>query len=613
MYKIEYGVVNTVQFKKKEGQLICSLCHKNPSYVPCEARRYMVIKGSHVQVFHYGNHTCAVKRPAHSGTKEDIKEYLRKNPSAKPSQVQSAYILSMVRNREDWDKVDKQARDLLNTKWISNRKQEVRKETEPYGHNFEAVAHFKQYCDVKDPFYIYKMNDTRGNPDRPSFVFKTSTLKAKIAISMDKDKEHFLAQEFCFFDGKHKRAKGYVTLTASVYHPLLRRQIPLATMEAVSENTENVTLFWELFNEVLVKVSGGTATVFNPIGWCTDMAGSNLSAIRKVFGDSAVNRIKTCEFHFKESVNRRSQKLSKSKATQFKDMSIKLLECETPESYDALKQQLSELISEETEESQLKAWLKWWDLRRGFIFRAFAPSGPRMNQAESVHGGWAQKDPPYMTLLKVAEADVRESKLLDVEYEGIRVGTATGGKGPSGTERQRNTYNREIEAAKKLGEEMFTNGRTIEEDSSHRPPSAKRKPNKKAPDNQRIKKRAGHQPTVTEQGTPAEPIPPYVRLPAPARPKPQFGTFVIGLLQYQHPSVKVCYGCGGELKPSGRIPDPPNDLIIVSGDKRSYYDTQTKKVKQSELVSNVYFHLNPNCVTVRISFSLLDLLRFQMM
>ena len=236
-----------------------------------------------------------------------------------------------------------------------------------------------------------------------------------------------------------------------------------------------------------------------------------------------------------------------------------------------------------------------------------------MNQVDSVHGSWAQKDPPYMTLLKVAETDVRESKFLDVEYEGIRVWTATGRKGPSGTERQRITYNREIEAAKKLGEEMFTDGRTIEEDSSHRPPSAKRKPNKKAPNNQRIKKRAGHQPTVTEQRTRAEPIPPYVRLPTPARPKPQFGTFVIGFLQFQHPSVKVCYGCGGELKPSGRIPDPPNNLIVVSGDKRFYYDTQTKKVKQCELVSNVYFHLNPNCVTVRHQFSLLDSLRFQMM
>ena len=187
--------------------------------------------------------------------------------------------------------------------------------------------------------------------------------------------------------------------------------------------------------------------MFNPIGWCTDMAGSNLSAIRKVFGDSAVNRIKTCEFHFKESVDLRCRKLSNDKAKQFKDTTIKLLECESPECYDDLKEQLLKFMSGETEESQLKSWFKWWDSRRGFIFRAFAPSGPRMNQAESIHGGWAQKDPPNVTLLKVAEADVRESKLLDVEYEGIRAGTAKGGKGPSATERQRIGHHREIEAA----------------------------------------------------------------------------------------------------------------------------------------------------------------------
>ena len=73
--------------------------------------------------------------------------------------------------------------------------------------------------------------------------------------------------------------------------------------------------------------------------------------------------------------------------------------------------------------------------------------------------------------------------------------------------------------------------------------------------------------------------------------------------------MKVCYGCGGELKPGGRIPDPPNDLVIVSGGKRSYYDTQTKKVKQSELVCNVYFHLNPNCVTVRHQFFIAGLIK----
>ena len=43
----------------------------------------------------------------------------------------------------------------------------------------------------------------------------------------------------------------------------------------------------------------------------------------------------------------------------------------------------------------------------------------------------------------------------------------------------------------------------------------------------------------------------------------------MGLLQYLHHTVRVCYGCGGELKPNGCIPNPPNDLIIVSsGDKQ---------------------------------------------
>ena len=85
---------------------------------------YLVIMRDTVIVYHYADHTCHVKPSSStSETKEDvIKEYLRKNPDAKPTQVQSAYILSMVRNRQEWSKVDKQAKTLLNTKWISNKK-----------------------------------------------------------------------------------------------------------------------------------------------------------------------------------------------------------------------------------------------------------------------------------------------------------------------------------------------------------------------------------------------------------------------------------------------------------------------------------------------------------
>ena len=107
---------------------------------------------------------------------------------------------------------------------------------------------------------------------------------------MDKDGNNVLNEEFCFFDGKYKRCKGFITLTASMYHPLLRKQIVLATMERESENTETVTLFGSLFNEVLRKVSGNNLKEFNPIECCMDIAGANMAGIVDVFGDDSKQR-----------------------------------------------------------------------------------------------------------------------------------------------------------------------------------------------------------------------------------------------------------------------------------------------------------------------------------
>ena len=57
-----------------------------------------------------------------------------------------------------------------------------------------------------------------------------------------------------------------------------------------------------------------------------------------------------------------------------------------------------------------------------------------------------------MKFLKVGEADVRENKLLDVEDGAIRLGTKGGGKGPTIPERRRTSHDKELEAAKKLGD-----------------------------------------------------------------------------------------------------------------------------------------------------------------
>ena len=138
----------------------------------------------------------------------------------------------------DWKAVEREASSVLDKKRVCNMKQKMKKDIEPFGHNFEATVSFKEYADKKDPLHVYKINDNRGHTDMPSFVFKTSTTKIKMALNMDKKGDHFLSKEFCFFDGKRKRC----SLTASEYHPLLRKQLPLATMGAVTEDTVNVEL-----------------------------------------------------------------------------------------------------------------------------------------------------------------------------------------------------------------------------------------------------------------------------------------------------------------------------------------------------------------------------------
>lgn len=72
--------------------------------------------------------------------------------------------------------------------------------------------------------------------------------------------------------------------TASVYHPLLRKQVPLAIMEAENEDSANIELFWTLFNEALRKVANDNPNrKFNSIGWCSDMVCANLARITKGF------------------------------------------------------------------------------------------------------------------------------------------------------------------------------------------------------------------------------------------------------------------------------------------------------------------------------------------
>lgn len=263
----------------------------------------------------------------------------------------------------------------MNKKWLSNEKQKIKASSEPHRHKFEAVAHFNQYADKCDPFYVYAINDRRGNPEKPSLVFKSSAPKTQMALKMDRTKNNCLSGEFCYFDRKLQRCKGFVCLTASVYHPLLKKMIPLATMETKNENSLSIELFWSYFNRILKKESRLKDYVFNPHDWITDMAGCN---IQGVLGPDVLQRVKTCEFHFKQCRNRQACKFDEETRKKFKKLSEALLEAQNPTSYEKAKENVDNFIAEEPERWD---WQLGWsgETRDGHLFFQRS-SAQRMDQ-----------------------------------------------------------------------------------------------------------------------------------------------------------------------------------------------------------------------------------------
>ena len=55
---------------------------------------------------------------------------------------------------------------------------------------------------------------------------------------------------------------------------------------------------------MLKEVSGNENIKFNPFLFITDEAGANANGITKVFGEEGNRKSRTCQFHFKQGLNR---------------------------------------------------------------------------------------------------------------------------------------------------------------------------------------------------------------------------------------------------------------------------------------------------------------------
>ena len=121
-------------------------------------------------------------------------------------------------------------------------------------HSLEAVGVLKQATDKEDKYLIYQINNSQFN-GQSNYVFKSSTPMAQLAIDMGQNgPEHPLQSEDAYFDGCHSRCAGYKTLALFVYHTAMHHILRLATMEVKSKSTQEISLFWELFNEILTEI-----------------------------------------------------------------------------------------------------------------------------------------------------------------------------------------------------------------------------------------------------------------------------------------------------------------------------------------------------------------------
>ena len=220
--------------------------------------------------------------------------------------------------------------------------------------------------------------------------------------------------------------------------------------------TNNISLFWSTFNEVLRKENGDPNYVFSPRGWITDMAGANIEGLKKVYGTAVTERIKTCEFHFKECRNRQARKLNEESRSHFKRLCQALLHAESQTGYEAAKENLLNFIAEDNKHGFLQSWFEWWDKRKALVFQAFQnkQSCSKMNMAETIHASWVKKDRENLSLLDVAHADVRDNIQLETEYKRFKQGTGNGGNGPSISDRERKENAVEITRAHSLGREL---------------------------------------------------------------------------------------------------------------------------------------------------------------
>ena len=620
------GNRNWWHFEYKNGTRCCYSCGSFASQIPCGARKLVQFSfGSEIaQVYHIGSHKCTLK-PETSDNASYTKQWVLKYPGMSFKDLKSTVIRYLL-DQGDNEGAEQAAYKITNNAYKANVRQHGIQvlDMEVSTQSIEAVAELKKGSDKLDPLHIYKLNNSAMNGE-PDYVMKSSSTMLEIALDMDQDgPPNVLQNEDAFFDGSHSRCTDFISLALWVNHPSMRRVLRLVSMEVKSESTENLTKFWQLVNEMLIKVGKKNNTYkFNPRFIMTDEAGAHFAAMKKVFGQEFVNKkCVTCQWHFLNKVNDRIHKIGEEYQEEFLEKAKQLCVVKTVAEFELLFARLKEIAEMFPEVGN---FLDWYYARRIHLFPAFREAlHSGLNLAEVGNSSWKPKH--KLSLVAAAKDDITSMLQQEADYKKFKLGeNFTRGKGQTDIQRATQEKRYQIEQGRAFAE-MLTNTAALqmqmasEDDPPHFMPNrnARHKPSKKTKgvEGKGRKRKSLPPPTlnvlleqlnraknigsatntidnVAQEINDIQPVlgrgPEYrpVRpIPStPASPNPPMVTQSLF-------TVSKCQGCPNDI--NSKTLKPPNDLLIRLRAVRPYMDQRTKY--WVDKVANVYFHLNMACL-----------------
>ena len=237
---------------------------------------------------------------------------------------------------------------------------------------------------------------------------------ARIALLMDQNnkvKTPF-QDAVAFMDGLHLRVVNHTTLTLWVHNPKIWHLQCTACMECESENTENITAFLPLVNEMLRQVKGDPKYMWAPKCIMADENGANKNAIRNVFGEDLQKKMISCQWHYLRCAHKQSYRITdKVMKERFLELTKSMVkDTVTKTLYIQYYKELCTIC----QKFKTTKWLDFWHERCAHYVPGFGGYGyPSLNLAEPGQSSMRTK---RMTLVDAAFDDILKQMHQDELY-----------------------------------------------------------------------------------------------------------------------------------------------------------------------------------------------------